>query len=366
MTDILKIVQEFRIKGKPNGFEKTGSGHINDSYRIRISPEGSQEYLLQRINHHIFTDVPLLTDNILKVTKHISQKIHSGVSGVPFVGLSLIPSGNNIFFHKDEDGNYWRMFNFIEGSRSFDLVPGPELAYEGGIAFGRFLSLTSDMDATGLTETIKDFHNIETRLEAFRKVCIDDPCNRVAEAVKEIKFIEARADEMHTILSLGRSGQIPLRVTHNDTKFNNILFDSNNKAICIVDLDTVMPGYVHYDFGDAIRTGANSGAEDEADLMKVNINLVLFKAYSKGFLEIAGEFLTEVEKAHLAFSARFMTFIIGLRFFTDYLGGDTYYKTHFPYHNLQRARAQLKLVQSMEENASAMETIISDLCKKSN
>ena len=365
MIEITDILDEFMIQGQPAGIERTGSGHINDSYRITFAPAGSPEYLLQRINHRIFTDVPMLTDNILKVTRHISGKLHPEAAGIRFTGLNLIPTRNNMFFYKDMDGNYWRLYNFIEGSRSYDLVPGPELAYEGGKAFGLFLTLTSDMDACELAETLRDFHNIETRLAAFRKVCANDACNRVAETQNEIRFIEERADEMHTILRLGRSGRIPLRVTHNDTKFNNILFDKYDKAICIVDLDTVMPGYVLYDFGDAIRTGANTGTEDEADLQKVNIDLGLFAAYSKGFIEAAGEFLTGTEIAHLAFSARFMTYIIGLRFLTDYLAGDTYYKTHFPGHNLQRARAQLRLVLSMEENAAAMEGIISDLCKNS-
>ncbi|MCX6283765.1 MAG: aminoglycoside phosphotransferase family protein, partial [Bacteroidetes bacterium] len=316
MTDLLRIANEFNIEGKPSGFVSIDSGHINDSYRIRISPEGSQEYMLQKINHHVFTDVPGLTDNILKVTKHISENIRTLDAGISFVELFLIPTRNNSFVHHDGDGNFWRMFNFIDDSRSFDQVPGPELAFEGGRAFGLFLKLTKGMDASGLAETLKDFHNIETRLEAFRSICAENPCKRVAKAGCEIRFIEERAEEMHSILRLGRSGQIPLRVTHNDTKFNNILFNSQNKAICIVDLDTVMPGYSLYDFGDAIRTGANAGAEDEADLQKVFIDLDLFSAYSKGFLEYAGEILTLAEKEHLAFSARFMTFIIGLRFLT--------------------------------------------------
>ncbi|MCX6241531.1 MAG: phosphotransferase [Bacteroidetes bacterium] len=366
MTDILNIAGQFNIEGKPGSFERTGNGHINDSYRISIFPSGSPEYFLQRINHHIFTDIPKLMENILKVTNHISEKICSGIAGVPFSDLRLIPARNKNFFHTDEDGNYWRMFNYVGDSRSFDLVPGPELAYEGGKAFGLFLRLTSDMDVAGLTETIKDFHNIETRLAAFHRICIEDPCGRVNEVRDEIRFIEEREGEMHSILKLGHSGQIPLRVTHNDTKFNNILFNSQDKAICIVDLDTVMPGYVLFDFGDAIRTGANTGAEDEEDLRNVDINLDLFSAYGRGFLENAGAFLTEAEKAHLAFSARFMTFIIGLRFLTDYLAGDKYFKTRHPAHNLHRAKAQFKLVRSMEENAIAMERIISDLCKLTN
>lgn len=365
LKDILNIASRFSINCTPIAFERIGSGHINDSYHIKTDPEEAREYVLQRINHHVFTNVPALTNNILKVTKHISGKILSGEGNIPFESLHLIPCADAQFYFKDNEGNYWRMYNHIRGSKSYDLVPGPELAHEGGKAFGLFLKLTSDMDAAGLFEILPDFHNIETRLEAFRKVCRENIAGRVKEAKQEIAFIEERADEMHTIFNLGRSGCIPLRVTHNDTKFNNILFDSGNRAVCIVDLDTVMPGYVLYDFGDAIRTGANTGTEDEPDLSKVNIDLGLFEAYSGGFLETAGDSLTSDEIKHLAFSARFMTFIIGLRFLTDHLAGDTYYKIHFPGHNLQRARAQLRLVRSMEENAAAMEGIISDICKKS-
>jgi hypothetical protein len=361
-NDILSIVKRFKIQGEPAAFERTGSGHINDSYRILMKESGGPGYLLQRINHAIFRDVPGLTANILAVTRHIGDKIRQGSSALPFSGLDLIQTQRGEFFHKDDDGNFWRLYNFIEGSRSYDLVPGPSLAYEGGRAFGVFLGLTSDLDATTLMETIPDFHNIETRLAAFRKFCTQNPSGRSESASKEIEFAERRADEMHLIRKLGAGGEIPVRVTHNDTKFNNILFDSRDRAICIVDLDTVMPGYVLYDFGDAIRTGANTGEEDEADLSKVGISLELFEAYSRGFLETALPFLTRAEKAHLAFSARYMTFLIGLRFLTDHIAGDTYYKIKFPGHNLQRAKAQFRLVRSMEENSLAMEKIISDLC----
>ena len=363
MNEFLNIAEKFRMNGKPSSCERIGSGHINDSYCVQSTGEQPGSFMLQRINHAIFKDIPSLTENILKVTTHISRKIHSGEAGDFFHDLRLIPAFDGNYFHKDGDGNYWRMFNFIEGSRSFDVVPTPELAYEGGKAFGIFLNLTSDLDAGSLFETIKDFHNIEVRLATFRMVCSKDPFNRTNQVREEIGFIEQRADEMHTILRLGRSGQIPVRVTHNDTKFNNILFDGNNKAVCIVDLDTVMPGFILYDFGDAIRTGANTGAEDEAELEKVSINLELFRNYSKGFLETAGNSLTMAETEHLAFSAKFMTFIIGLRFLTDFLNGDSYYKIQFPGHNLQRSRAQFKLLMSMEEDASSMKKIISDLCK---
>ena len=361
-ADILNIAAAFRIKGNPAGFERIGSGHINDSYHVRISPPSSHGYFLQRINHGIFRDIPSLTNNILKVTNHISKKLQSPGLDFSFSDLMLIQAMNGDYFYRDSENNYWRMFNFIEGTRSYDIVPDAALAYEGGKAFGRFQSLTSDLDAAELKETIPDFHNVSTRLASFQTVCREDKFKRMKEVAEEVKFVAGRSHQMLDIFRLAGEGKLPYRVTHNDTKFNNILFDRNNRAVCIVDLDTVMPGLVHFDFGDAIRTGTNTGAEDEADLQKVSINLELFRAYSHGYLEVSHDFLTEAETAYLAFSARLMTFIIGLRFLTDHIAGDVYYKTRFPGHNLGRARAQFRLLRSMEENAPAMEKIISDLC----
>jgi Ser/Thr protein kinase RdoA (MazF antagonist) len=261
-------------------------------------------------------------------------------------------------YFKEEGGNYWRLYNFVEGTRSYDVVESPELAYKGGRAFGIFQYLTSNIPAGSLVETIPFFHDIEKRLITFHQVMLKDTENRVKDISREIEFVEKREEEMKTILNLVNEGKIPLRVTHNDTKFNNILFDADNNAVCIVDLDTVMPGTVLYDFGDAIRTGANRAAEDEKDLEKVGIDLDLFSAYSKGYLEIAGNFLNEQEKSLLAFSARFMTYLIGLRFLTDHIDGDHYYRIRFPGHNLQRARAQFRLLETMEEKAEEMEEIV--------
>jgi hypothetical protein len=362
MADILQIAESFRIAGNPSAFERIGSGHINDSYHVTVSQPDSQGYFLQRINHSIFRDITSLTNNILKVTNHISGKLQSPGLGFSFKELLLIPAMNGEYFYRDGEGNYWRMFNFIEGTKSYNVVPGTAFAYEGGKAFGRFQLLTSDLDAAELRETIPGFHNVTSRLALFHKSCREDKLNRIKEVTEEVKFVEERLPEMLDFFLLAREGKLPSRVTHNDTKFNNILFDSNDKAVCIVDLDTVMPGLIHYDFGDAIRTGANTGAEDEADLQKVNIDLELFKAYSPGYLEVSRDFITKAETAYLAFSARLMTFIIGLRFLTDYIAGDVYYKTLSPGHNLRRAKAQFRLVISMEENARCMEKIISDLC----
>jgi hypothetical protein len=275
-----------------------------------------------------------------------------------FQVIQLIPTHTGSFFVHDPDGNYWRLYNHVRDSKSFDVVSNPALAYEGGKAFGVFQYLASDLEPSSLYEILPDFHNIAKRLSTFRKTVALDPVGRVKEVANEIAFIETRSDEMHLIIRLGKEGKIPMRVTHNDTKFNNILFNRENKAISVVDLDTVMPGYILYDFGDAIRTGASTGAEDEVDLSRINIDLDLFEAYSKGYLETALNFLNNTETDHLAFSAKFMTYIIGLRFLTDHLDGDRYYKIAFPGHNLQRARAQFKLLQSMERHYAAMREII--------
>jgi serine/threonine protein kinase len=297
--------------------------------------------------------------NIGMVTQYIENKI---LSGHPDAGsfsiLKLIPTTGQGLFCKDDQENYWRLYNFIEGTKSFDIVEDHELAYKGGRAFGLFQYLTSDISPESLIETIPFFHDIDKRLETFSEIIHKDPENRVKSLIREITFIKNREEEMKKILILVREKKIPLRVTHNDTKFNNILFDRNKNAVCIVDLDTVMPGTVLYDFGDAIRTGANRAAEDEKDPGRVTIDLGLFEAYSAGYLEKAGKSLNLQEISLLAFSAKFMTFIIGLRFLTDHIDGDHYFRIRFPGHNLQRARSQFRLLETMEEKYEKMKDIV--------
>jgi hypothetical protein len=364
MDNLFNIVDQFNTEGKIVSITPFGSGHINDSYLVTMTPESPTNYVLQRINHGIFKDIPELTDNILKVTRHIQKKLFEEATGFGnFQVVHLIPSKAGHFIFHDTTGNYWRLYNHISGSKSYDMITNPELAYEGGKAFGLFQYLVSDIDASSLFEILPDFHNIVTRLATFRETVLDDPAGRVKEVENEIAFVESRSAEMHAIRDLGNGGHIPLRVTHNDTKFNNILFNSDNKAISVVDLDTVMPGYILYDFGDAIRTGTSTAAEDEAELSGVNIDLNLFEAYSKGYLEIARNFLNREETDNLAFSAKYMTYLIGLRFLTDHLDGDRYYKISFPGHNLQRARAQFKLLQSMEQYFPSMREIINQSMK---
>jgi len=359
-SNLRSILRNFCIEGKPAAISRIGSGHINDSYLVTTT---HAEYVLQRINHTIFRNVPELTNNILKVTSHLKEKLLNQPVGLnSFCITQLIPTGKGEYFFQDHGGNFWRLYTCISGTKSYDIIENPQLAYEGGKAFGIFQYLTSDIDPDALYEILPNFHNIETRLSDFREIVKRDPAGRVKDVQREIFFIEERAVEMHTILNLGQQKKITLRITHNDTKFNNILFNENNRAISIVDLDTVMPGYLLYDFGDAIRTGANMAAEDEEDLSKVGIDLGLFKAYSTGYLEIARKFLCPAEIDHLAFSAKFMTYIIGLRFLTDHLDGDHYYRIHFPGHNLQRAKSQFKLLKDMDLNFSSMKEIIRGCC----
>jgi len=323
-------------------------------------PSGPPAYVLQRINHHVFRNVEGLMSNIDKVLEHLEKRLAiQDASTNGLLPLRLIPARDGSNHCRDAEGDYWRMYNFIPGSYSYDTIGTTTLAREAGKAFGTFQMLTAGLDGASLVETIPDFHNIAARLRTFRETVARDPLHRAAETPGEIRFAEERAEVMHRILDLGREGRIPLRVTHNDTKINNILFDETGRAVCIVDLDTVMPGFSLYDFGDAIRTGASAAAEDEEDLSKVNIRMDLFSAYSEGYLSVTRSFLTPEEIRNLAFSARFMTFIIGLRFLTDHLDGDRYYRIRFQNHNLVRARNQFRLVSRMEEHADQMEQIIS-------
>jgi hypothetical protein len=273
----------------------------------------------------------------------------------------MIPVKNGRYYYKAADGTYWRMIEYIGNSRSFDRVASPALAFEAGHAFGTFQKLTSDVEPGSLFEVIPRFHDISLRLEQFRLSIRNNSAGRTAATREEINFAESRAGEMHHILNLGTAGKLPVRVTHNDTKINNVLFNQEGCAFSVIDLDTVMPGFILYDFGDAIRTGASTGEEDEADLNKVQIDLALFEAYSRGYLKVAHSFLTIEETDNLAFSAKFMTYIIGLRFLTDHLNGDCYFKTGFPGHNLRRAQAQFKLLQSMEDNFREMQMIIASI-----
>jgi len=357
LTDnqIFSFISEFKIDADIASVKPFGSGHINDTYRIVNADSGANDYLLQRVNHHVFKDVPLLMNNLVNVTRHLEQKLRSDKNV-----LTIISTKNGDPYFKAHDGNYWRVFYFLKDTKSYDLVTTEKQAFEGGKAFGEFQALLADLDTALVKDTIPDFHNIEYRLANLRKAIDADKVDRLKEVSAEVAFIQKRSAAMSEILRLGRSGILPLRIVHNDTKFNNVLLDQNDNAQCVIDLDTVMPGYAAYDFGDSIRTIINIAAEDEVDTNRIGLNLALFEAYTKGFLQEAKSFLTGPEVGSLIKGVLLLPYIQAVRFLTDYLEGDHYFKIHSFHHNLQRARAQLALVAKLEENQGLLERIITE------
>lgn len=354
-----KIFDLFNADGSFMKAEPYGNGHIHDTFRIETAEEDKDNYLLQRINNKIFKNIPELQHNIERVTFHLKRKLNNiPGTNIKRECLSLIPSHDGNTWIIDNDGNYWRMYIFISDHRSYDIVDSSDKAFEGGKAIGRFQAMLSDMPGEPLFETIPAFHNIEKRLNTLKLKIDQDPVRRVCCVRKEIDQVFQRSEKMNVILKLGKEEKIPLRITHNDTKFNNILLDKNNKALCVIDLDTVMPGYVHYDFGDAIRTAANTAAEDEKDLSLIHLNIDLFKSYSEGYFSETYNILNYIEKEYLAFAPLLITYTIAVRFLSDYIDGDTYFKIHHEDHNLQRARAQLRLLMSMEEQYNSMKKVI--------
>ncbi len=359
---LVNIATQFKLHGSIAKIEPFGNGHINDTYRVFTEEEDLPDYILQRKNHEVFKDIPGMMENIVRVTEHIRKKLEEKQErDINKKVLTHIQTPVDSYFYKDAEGNFWTVFLLIPGSHSVENIEKPEHAYLAGKGFGRFQKQLEDLPDPQLNETIVDFHNIEYRFRNFRKALEINHQNRKMSCEKEIEFAFARENEMQTLMNSQRNGEIPLRITHNDTKINNILFDKFGQILCVIDLDTVMPGLVHFDFGDAIRTAANTAAEDESDLSKITLNLEIFEAFSKGFIEETASFLTENEIKLLPHSVKFMTFIMGLRFLTDYLEGDVYYKTQHLEHNIQRARSQFKLVEETEKKEKEMAEIIRKL-----
>ncbi|GAB3533745.1 aminoglycoside phosphotransferase family protein [Pontibacter brevis] len=360
------IASQFATRGEAADIKPHGSGYIHDTYHVVNAQAASPDYLLQRINHLVFKNVPALMENIQLVTGHLRKKLEDVPGANPEKEvLRLIPLKDNRLFYQDTAGNYWRMYEFLPHTRSYDIVRTAQQAFEGGKAFGTFQALLSDLEANLLHDTIPDFHNIAYRLRLFREAIVRNTKNRVKDVMNEIAFVEARTEVMATILKLGQAGELPLRITHNDTKFNNVLLNEQDEAQCVIDLDTVMPGYVAYDFGDAIRTTVNTASEDEKDLDKISVDLDLFQAFTSGFLKETAGFLTNTEVRSLAMGCLLLPFIMGLRFLTDYIDGDTYYKINFPEHNIQRSRAQFRLVQKLEEQYDLLQSTIQDIARAS-
>ncbi len=361
---LFEIASNFQTKGTIEKIEPFGNGHINDTFKIFTSEETSPDYILQRKNHLVFKDIAGMMENIIRVTNHIKNTLEkAGINDVEKKVITHIATKSGEYFARDEAGNYWTVFLFIEGSHSVEKIENPEHAYLAGKGFGHFQQQLADLPGKPLNETIVDFHNIEFRYRNFRKALDINFNNRIAETQNEIGFVLQHEAEMHTLIEAQRNGKIPSRITHNDTKINNILFDENGQILCVIDLDTVMPGLVHFDFGDAIRTAACTTEEDETDLEKITIDLEIYKAFAGGFIDETKAFLLPEEIALLPHSAKFMTFIMGLRFLTDYIEGDVYYKIKHPQHNIERARAQFRLVSEITRNEEEMKRIIQELSK---
>lgn len=353
------ILSNFDIQIDIKSIKAYGSGHINDTFFVKNKQQNGSDFLLQRINDYIFKDVAGLMRNLELVIGHLKQKmlLLPGKNLNTNV-LKLVNCKNGQTYFKAEDGNNWRVFHFLANTRSYDLVTTAQQAQQGGMAFGSFQSLLSDLDPALLIQTIPDFLNIEKRLKDFKLAIKNDSCGRVNEVISEIDFLLERSQGMLEILQSGKAGKLPLRVTHNDTKFNNVLLDQADQFQCVIDLDTVMPGYVAYDFGDAIRTIINNAAEDEADLDKIQLNIPLFTAFTQGYLSETYQFLTEQEVKSLIKGVFLLPYMQAVRFLNDYLQGDVYYKTDFTAHNLQRTRAQIQLVKMLEKDTAELQQII--------
>ncbi|MCD7935611.1 MAG: aminoglycoside phosphotransferase family protein [Tannerellaceae bacterium] len=350
---LLAILDQFCLSDKPISAEPFGNGHINDTLKV-TTDTGEAKYILQRINHHIFTNVDMLQNNIHTVTTHIRKKLEAkGEPDIDRKVLTFLPTKEGKLYYFDGD-SYWRVCLLIPRCQSFEEV-NPEFSYEAGKAFGEFQSMLSDLPEGALGETIPNFHNMEFRLQQFHDAIEANAAGRLEEVKELVDEIESRAKAMCIQEEMYRAGTLKKRTNHCDTKVNNILFDEDGKVLCVIDLDTVMPGFVLSDIGDFIRTGANTGAEDDENLDNVNVNMEIFQAYTRGYMETAKSFLTPAEIQLLPYGGRLLTYMQTVRFLTDYINGDTYYKIHHPEHNLQRTKAQFKLLQSLEAHAEEMD-----------
>ena len=337
-----------------------GEGHINQTYAITVTSEqGAKRYILQKINTDTFKDPAGLMENICGVTDFLREKARQRGNDPARATLHVVPTKEEKPYYQAVDGGCWRVYDFVEDTVCLQQVQSAEDFYQSAVAFGNFQHQLADYPAHTLHETIPHFHDTPKRFADFQRAVAEDRMGRAAQVQREIEFVRAREADYHIMVDLLAAGKLPLRVTHNDTKLNNVLMDKDSlQGICIIDLDTVMPGLSINDFGDSIRFGANHSAEDERDLSKVNFDLPLFEVYTKGFLEGAAGTLTETEKAYLPWGAKLMTLECGIRFLTDYLEGDHYFHTQREGQNLDRCRTQFKLVRDMEAQWDAMQDVV--------
>ena len=354
-TSLQNVMEQFGLTPHTYEARPCGSGHINNTFLVSgRGAKGGEQYILQRINTGVFTNPEGVMENIMGVTEFLRR--NTGENSRETLTFFSTTQGKNMA-RDDEDG-CWRMYRFVENSACYDAADSPEIFQSAGAAFGRLMRLLADYPVHTLHETIPRFHDTAKRFADLQNAVREDSVGRVKDVAREIDFFMGRESEYGRLLELFSEGQLPLRVTHNDTKLNNVLFDTmSGKAICVIDLDTVMPGLCLYDFGDAIRYGANTAAEDETDLSKVSLSIELFGAYTSGYLSETAGVLTPLERELLPTGAKLMTMECGMRFLTDYLSGDTYFRIHRPSHNLDRARTQIALAEDMERKWSEMEKI---------
>jgi len=351
------IVMEFNIEGTVDSIQPLGNGLINDTFKVITLEAGRPDYVLQRINNAIFTDVEMLQHNIEAVTRHIRHKLKAeGEKDIERKVLRFVETGEGKTYYKDDSNQYWRISVFIPRAKTYETV-NPEYSCYAGKAFGNFEAMLVDIPEK-LGETISDFHNMELRMRQLRDAVAKDAKGRVKEVTPILEELEHDADEMCKAERLFREGKLPKRICHCDTKVNNMMFDEDGKVLCVIDLDTVMPSFVFSDYGDFLRTGANFVAEDDPQIEKVGFNMEIFKAFTKGYLESAKVFLTPIEIENLPYAAALFPFMQCVRFLADYINGDTYYKIKYPEHNLVRTNNQIALYRSVRRHQQEMEQFI--------
>ncbi len=351
-----QLISAFQVDGKPIEWNVFGHGHIN--YTLKVLTDTGAEYVLQQINRYVFKDPVRLMENVVAVTAFLRNK-----NDDPRASLRFLPTHDGKFYHVDEQGEFWRMYDFV-GGFCLDLPETDEDFYQSALAFGRFQEMLSDFPADTLFETIPEFHNTAFRYGTFRKAIEENKSGRAAEVQAEIDFILSREEEGGCLQRMRESGELPLRVTHNDTKLNNVLLDrKTRKSLCVLDLDTVMPGLSLYDYGDSIRFGAATAEEDVYDTSKMGLDLHLFEIYTRGYIEACPS-LTAREIEMMPMGAKILTLELAMRFLTDYLDGDLYFKVSKPDHNLTRARAQMKLVMDMEAKWAQMHEIVARVAEE--
>ena len=364
--DLNRIVKYFEIEGTLAEISPLGNGHINSTYKVLTAEKNAPDYVLQLINQNILKNIPALTENIIRITNHLRSKIEKDYSTEELYRkvLTVVYTKEGKAYHQDTDGNHWRVFRFIDNSKTIEVLERSEQAIAMGRAFGEFQRLLIDLPEPPLVEILPDFHNTSKRIDTFKKTISENRFGRLAAVRNEVDFLLSFETEMKSIVEKGEAGRIPLRIIHQDTKLSNILFDTNDEVLCVIDLDTVSLGYLCYDFGDAIRGGMNTGKEDDENLENVSLNMSFFKAFAKGYYQASTAFITPAEVDTLAFGIQLMSYEQAVRFLDDYLNGDQYYKTHKEKHNLIRARAQIAFFKDTLKHFDEMDAYVKHLYKQ--